>query len=66
VTSGCTPINLVKDVVVALLSFSGSHPPLLEQIGHYAGGIDDVVLVEVEGHPLAEATAVGVAHYKNE
>ena len=57
---------LVEYVVVALLSFSGSHPPLFEQIRHYAGGIDDVVLVEVEGHPLAEATAVGVAHYKNE
>lgn len=57
-------IDLVKYVVVALLSFSGGHPALLEQIGHDAGGMDDVVLVEVEGHPLAEATAVGVAHYK--
>jgi len=54
--------NLIKYMIVALLSFSGGHPPLFQQVGYDAGGMDDVVLVEVQGHPLAEATAVGVAH----
>jgi len=55
-------VYLIEDVVAALWVVDGNHSAALQQVRPDSSSTDHTVLVEVDIHVLAKATAVVVAH----